>query len=92
MAATAVRVNIYEVDKKIMVTAPVPGMEPADIAIQVDGRRLMIWCDSTRESAADGAARQGSANMRITIPKKDPRSPRQAFERQSKLLRDAFVE
>lgn len=44
MAGVTIPVNMYEVDNRIMVTAPVPGMEPANICIQVDGRRLMIRC------------------------------------------------
>ncbi len=44
MAPLAIPVNMYAVDNRIMVTAPVPGMEPASISIQVDGRQLLIRC------------------------------------------------
>lgn len=38
-------VNIYEEENRIMVAAPLPGMEPANIGIEVDGRRLTINCE-----------------------------------------------
>ncbi|MGH2374330.1 MAG: Hsp20/alpha crystallin family protein [bacterium] len=44
MAPLAIPVNMYAVDNRIMITAPVPGMEPASISIQVDGRQLLIRC------------------------------------------------
>ncbi|MGH2375269.1 MAG: Hsp20/alpha crystallin family protein [bacterium] len=37
-------VNIYEEKNRTMVTTPVPGMEPANIGIEVDGHRLVINC------------------------------------------------
>ena len=37
-------VNIYEEEHRVMVAAPVPGMEPPNIGIDVDGRRLVINC------------------------------------------------
>ncbi|MGQ0548678.1 MAG: Hsp20/alpha crystallin family protein [Armatimonadota bacterium] len=37
-------VNIYEEENRTMVATPVPGMEPANIGIDVDGRQLVINC------------------------------------------------
>lgn len=45
MAPIAVPVNMYAADNRIMVTTPVPGMEPSNISIHVDGRQLVIRCD-----------------------------------------------
>lgn len=44
MSAT-IPVNIYEEENRIMVATPVPGMEPANIHIEVDGHRLVISCE-----------------------------------------------
>ena len=37
-----VPVNMYQQDDRIMIAAPLPGMEPANIRIDVDGRRVRI--------------------------------------------------
>lgn len=42
MRAKRVPVNIFEEDSRIMVTAPIPGMEPANIGIKVGNKRLHI--------------------------------------------------
>src|SRR3990172_11597495 len=42
MRAKRVPINIYEEDGRIMVTAPIPGMEPVNIGIKVGNKRLHI--------------------------------------------------
>ncbi|MGH2349176.1 MAG: Hsp20/alpha crystallin family protein [bacterium] len=42
MMKSRVPVNVYEEDGRIMVTAPVPGMEPANISLEVGDRHLRI--------------------------------------------------
>ncbi len=41
--ATAVPVNLYENDREVMVAAPMPGIAPEDIDVEVTGdRRLLL--------------------------------------------------
>lgn len=45
MWSETIPVNIYQDDDRIMVAAPLPGMEPPNIGIEVDGRRVVINCE-----------------------------------------------
>jgi HSP20 family protein len=40
--AQTVPVRVYEAGMKIMVAAPMPGLEPGDIAVAIDGDRVRI--------------------------------------------------
>lgn len=42
MAQRAVPVNIYREGERLMIAAPLPGMEPGSVRIDVRGRRLLI--------------------------------------------------
>jgi HSP20 family protein len=39
---TTVPVRLYQIDDRIMVAAPMPGLEPEDIAVIVAGSRVII--------------------------------------------------
>lgn len=38
-------INVYEEDNRVMVAAPLPGMEPASIHLSVQGGRLTLTAD-----------------------------------------------
>jgi HSP20 family protein len=42
MATTHIPINVYREHERIMVSAPVPGMEPSNIHIVVEGRKIAI--------------------------------------------------
>jgi HSP20 family protein len=43
MASTQVLpVRVYQTDDRIMLTAPMPGLEPENIAVRIEGRRVVI--------------------------------------------------
>ena len=43
--ATAIPINVYQNDRELMVVAPMPGVGPEDIAIEVDGQgELTLEC------------------------------------------------
>lgn len=42
MRGSSVPINMYEEDGRIMVATPLPGMEPASIAIDIEARHLRI--------------------------------------------------
>lgn len=37
-----VPVRVYQTGERVMVTAPLPGLEPEEIAVRIDGRRIVI--------------------------------------------------
>lgn len=45
MPTARVPINIYARDSRVMVSAPLPGMEPQNIRIDVHGRRVIIDTD-----------------------------------------------
>jgi HSP20 family protein len=42
VATTHIPINVYRENERIMVSTPIPGLEPSNIHIQIDGRTLSI--------------------------------------------------
>ncbi len=55
MSEKSVPINVYREHERVMVSAPVPGLEPANIHIRIEGRTLSVSC----EQRGPGQARMG---------------------------------
>lgn len=74
MFQTHIPINVYRENDRIMVSAPVPGMEPPNIQIKVEGRKVSI--NSQQRGPGQDRTRQyiqeqwtaGPYNGEVTLP------------------------
>lgn len=74
MSKTHIPVNVYRENERTMVSAPVPGMEPSNIHIAVEGRKVSI--DSKQRGPGQDRTRQyiqeqwtaGPYHGEVTLP------------------------
>jgi HSP20 family molecular chaperone IbpA len=47
--------NVYRAGGRIMISAPMPGLEPQDIAVDIDERRKVVLHGDLRGALKDGS-------------------------------------